>query len=145
MNKILFKNKGETDAVPINASNLNLLQDNVENEMNANKITVNTTEKESSSEVYSCSYINSEMNDFVKTAVWKQEYLEVGTSLNVPFNTMFPNLSLSKVICFIAEIVNVDKTWDRTYANILGSNGTLQVRSYSQQQTLTVRVTALYK
>lgn len=145
MNKILFKNKGETDAVPINASNLNLLQDNVENEIKANKITVNITEKESSSEVYSCSYINSELNDFVKAAVWKHEYLEVGTSLNIPFNTMFPNLTLSKVICFITEIVNVDKTWDRTYANILGSNGTLQVRSYSQQQTLTVRVTALYK
>lgn len=30
MNKIEFKNKGETNAVPINADNLNLLQENVE-------------------------------------------------------------------------------------------------------------------
>lgn len=32
MNKIDFKNKGEVGAIPINADNLNLLQDNVENE-----------------------------------------------------------------------------------------------------------------
>lgn len=31
MDKITFKNKGETGAVPINSTNLNLLQDNVEN------------------------------------------------------------------------------------------------------------------
>lgn len=89
--------------------------------------------------------INDLYDDTLKASVWKQEYLEVGTSLNVSFSTMFPNLTLSEVICFITEIVNVDKTWDRTYANILGSNGTLQVRSYAQQQTLTVKVTALHK
>lgn len=145
MEKINFKNKGEDGAIPINADNLNLMQNNIENDINANKIKINPSEKESSSEVYSCSYINDKVNNYVKAAVWKQEYLQVGTSLNVPFSTMFPNLTLDKVICFIAEIINVDVTWDRTFANVLGSNGTLQVRSYAQQQTLTVRVTALYK
>lgn len=34
MNKIDFKNKGETEVTPINADNLNLLQDNVEKAIN---------------------------------------------------------------------------------------------------------------
>lgn len=34
MNKIDFKNKGEANAVPINADNLNLLQDNAEKSIN---------------------------------------------------------------------------------------------------------------
>lgn len=134
---------GET---PINATNLNKIENGIENndtslENKLDKTSVKTAKTTSDTDTYSCNYINN----YVKAAVWKQEYLEVGTSLNVSFSTMFPNLTLSNVICFIAEIINVDKTWDRTYANILASNGTLQVRSYAQQQTLTVRVTALYK
>lgn len=58
MEKINFKNKGEDGAIPINADNLNLMQNNIENDINANKIKINSSEKESSSEVYSCSYIN---------------------------------------------------------------------------------------
>lgn len=34
MEKINFRNKGETGAIPINADNLNLMQTNVENEFN---------------------------------------------------------------------------------------------------------------
>lgn len=34
MEKLNFKNKGETGAIPINANNLNLMQTNVENEFN---------------------------------------------------------------------------------------------------------------
>lgn len=34
MEKLNFKNKGETGAIPINADNLNLMQTNVENEFN---------------------------------------------------------------------------------------------------------------
>lgn len=72
------------------------------------------------------------------------------TAPNIPFSTMFPNLSLSDVICFNTEILDVYSTWDRTYANVLmamngsGEQGTLQVRSYAQTQTVSVRVTAFY-
>lgn len=34
MEKLNFKNKGETGAIPINADNLNLMQTNIENEFN---------------------------------------------------------------------------------------------------------------
>lgn len=34
MNKIDFKNKGEVGAIPINADNLNLLQENAEDAIN---------------------------------------------------------------------------------------------------------------
>lgn len=44
MEKINFKNKGEDGAIPINNTNLNLLQDNVENEFNNTKIGDITTE-----------------------------------------------------------------------------------------------------
>ena len=44
MEKINFKNKGEDGAIPINATNLNLLQDNVETEFNNIKIGDITTE-----------------------------------------------------------------------------------------------------
>lgn len=44
MEKINFRNKGEDGAIPINDTNLNLLQDNVENEFNNTKIGDITTE-----------------------------------------------------------------------------------------------------
>lgn len=43
MEKLNFKNKGETGAIPINADNLNLMQTNVENEFN-NITNYSTTE-----------------------------------------------------------------------------------------------------
>lgn len=51
MEKINFKNKGETGAIPINANNLNLMQDNVENSFKTSKTTSNK-------DTYSCNYIN---------------------------------------------------------------------------------------
>lgn len=51
MEKLNFKNKGETGAIPINADNLNLMQDNVENSFKSSKTTSDT-------DTYNCNYIN---------------------------------------------------------------------------------------
>lgn len=51
MEKINFKNKGETGAVPFNANNFNLMQDNVENSFKSSRTTSDT-------DTYSCNYIN---------------------------------------------------------------------------------------
>lgn len=95
----------------------------------------------------------AEKSEQIKTAVYINEFTNVSTSTNVAFKTMFPNLSLDKVVCFNIEIVNVYETWDRVYANILrqeetpttGRSGELQIRSYASIQNVVVRVTAFYK
>lgn len=95
----------------------------------------------------------AEKSEQIKTAVYINKFTNVSTSTNVAFKTMFPNLSLDKVVCFNIEIVDVYKTWDRVYANILrqseaptsGSSGELQIRSYASTQNIAVRVTAFYK
>ena len=98
-------------------------------------------------------FIRNNEKEQIKTAVYINEFTNVSTSTNVAFKTMFPNLSLDKVICFNIEIVNVYETWDRVYANILrqaeaptsGRSGELQIRSYASTQNVVVRVTAFYK
>lgn len=95
----------------------------------------------------------AKITDLVKTAVYIHEFTNVSTSTNVAFKTMFPNLSLAKVVCFNVEIVNVYETWDRVYAHILyqadtptsGRSGELQIRSYASTQNVVVRVTAFYR
>lgn len=52
MEKIDFKNKGEAGAIPFNANNFNLMQDNVENSF---KSSMTTSDKDT----YNCNYINS--------------------------------------------------------------------------------------
>lgn len=84
------------------------------------------------------------INQQIKTATYEGSFTNVSTTTNVDFSTMFPNLSLSQVICFNIEIIDVYNTWDRVYANIL-STGQLQVRSYAEKQDIKVRVTAFYK
>ena len=80
------------------------------------------------------------------TAVFEREFNNVSTQTNVEFNEMFPGLNLDDIICFNVEITNTYSTWDRIYAHVLRSTGTLQVRSYAETQyLLTVRVTAFYK
>lgn len=51
MEKINFKNKGEPGAIPINANNLNLMQDNAENAINENKPSVITVGLNSNTEI----------------------------------------------------------------------------------------------
>ncbi len=51
MEKIIFKSKGETGAVPLSPENLNLMQDNVENSFKSSKTT-------SDKDTYNCNYIN---------------------------------------------------------------------------------------
>lgn len=51
MEKLNFKNKGETGAIPINANNLNLMQDNAENAINENKPSVITVGLNSNIEI----------------------------------------------------------------------------------------------
>lgn len=51
MEKLNFKNKGETGAIPINANNLNLMQDNTENAINENKPSVITVGLNSNIEI----------------------------------------------------------------------------------------------
>lgn len=51
MEKIIFKNKGEEGAIPINADNLNLMQTNVENSFKSGQTTSDT-------DTYNCNYIN---------------------------------------------------------------------------------------
>lgn len=95
----------------------------------------------------------AEKSEQIKTAVYIKEFVNVSTSTNVAFKTMFPNLSLDQVICFNVEIVNVYETWDRVYAHILrqattptsGRSGELQIRSFVSTQNVMVRVTAFYK
>ena len=97
--------------------------------------------------------INNNEKEQIKTAVYINEFINVSTSTNVAFKTMFPNLSLDKVVCFNIEIVNVYETWDRTYAHILyqsenptsGRSGELQIRNYASIQNVVVRVTAFYR
>lgn len=86
----------------------------------------------------------AEKSEQIKTATYTKALTYVSTTTNIDFSTMFPNLTLSQVICFNTEITNVDTTWDRVFANVI-PNGQLQVRSYAQTQELTVRVTAFYK
>lgn len=88
--------------------------------------------------------INNNEKEQIKTAVYINEFINVSTSTNVAFKTMFPNLSLDKVVCFNIEIVNVYETWDRVTAHIL-ANGTLQIQSYLKTQQVSVRVTDFYK
>ena len=52
MEKINFKNKGETGAIPINANNLNLMQTNVENSFKSSMTNSDT-------DTYSCNYVNN--------------------------------------------------------------------------------------
>lgn len=52
MEKINFKNKGQPGAIPANADNLNLMQNNVENSFKSNKTI-------SDKDTYSCNYVNS--------------------------------------------------------------------------------------
>ena len=86
----------------------------------------------------------AEKSEQIKTAVYINKFTNVSTSTNVDFKTMFPNLSLSQVICFNIEIIDVYNTWDRVFANIIAI-GQLQVRSYASTQNVVVRVTAFYK
>lgn len=51
MEKINFKNKGEPGAIPANADNLNLMQNNIENSFKSSKTT-------SDKDTYNCNYIN---------------------------------------------------------------------------------------
>ena len=86
------------------------------------------------------------ITDEIKTAIYRGTFNVISSSIttNVDFSTMFPNLSLSQIICFNIEIANVYDTWNGVFANIIPS-GQLQVRSYNQTQEVTVRVTAFYK
>lgn len=90
----------------------------------------------------------AEKSEQIKTAVKLIAFGSVGgdsiTGANITFNEMFPNLNLNQVICFNIEIVDVYETWDRVTAHIL-TNGTLQIRSYTSTQNVSVRVTAFYK
>jgi|GEM_PF-1311000 hypothetical protein len=52
MEKINFKNIGEPGAIPINADNLNLMQNNVENSFKSSRTT-------SDKDTYNCNYINN--------------------------------------------------------------------------------------
>lgn len=106
----------------LSAEELNALQDNIESDLNtkANK------------------------TDIIKTATYTGNLTYVSTTTNIEFATMFPNLSLSQIICFNIEITNVNDTWNGVFANII-PNGQLQVRSYNQTQEVTVKVTAFYK
>ena len=52
MEKINFKNKGEPGAIPANADNLNLMQNNIENSFKSSKTI-------SDKDTYSCNYVNS--------------------------------------------------------------------------------------
>lgn len=67
MEKINFKSKGETGAIPINADNLNLLQTNVENSFKASKTTSNK-------DTYNCNYINNIITNL--TTDWVNATLE---------------------------------------------------------------------
>lgn len=119
MEKITFVNESEPY---LSAENLNAMQDNMENAIEQQKL---------------------------KTQVYEGRFASVGnsseTGVNVDFSTMFPNLSLSDVICFNVEITDVYETYDRTYANIISYTGILQIRSYAMTQGIEVRVTAFYR
>lgn len=64
MEKIVFKNKGEDNALPINAANLNQLQSNIETEFNTfdqNKLDnskLKNVFSSSDSDIYCCNYLN---------------------------------------------------------------------------------------
>ena len=124
MDKINFQN----DVTKVNADTFNTFQNNIDE-------------------------AKAEKSEQIKTSVYINEFTNVSTSTNVAFKTMFPNLSLDKVVCFNIEIVNVYETWDRVYANILrqteaptsGRSGELQIRSYASTQNVVVRVTAFYR
>lgn len=52
MERINFRNKGESGAIPLSAENLNLMQTNVENSFKSSKTTSDT-------DTYNCNYINN--------------------------------------------------------------------------------------
>jgi len=92
MEKIIFKNKGETGAIPINADNLNLMQDNVENSFKSSKTTSNT-------DTYNCNYINgiieSGNNDngnwikYVDGTMITYQEIEVEIACNTAWGNLF--------------------------------------------------------
>lgn len=94
MEKINFKNKRETGAIPINANNLNLMQDNVENSF---KSSMTTSDKDT----YNCNYINNQFNNLVKL-----KYFNVTTTNDGTFELL--NINSNDLILFIApiEIIN---------------------------------------
>ena len=92
MEKINFKNKGETGAIPINEENLNLMQDNVENSFKSSKITSDT-------DTYNCNYINgiieSGSNDngnwikYVDGTMITYQEIEVEMACNTAWGNLF--------------------------------------------------------
>ena len=92
MEKIIFKNKGEEGAIPINADNLNLMQDNVENSFKSSKTTSNT-------DTYNCNYINgiieSGNNDngnwikYVDGTMITYQEIEVEIACNTAWGNLF--------------------------------------------------------
>lgn len=92
MEKIIFKSKGETGAVPLSPENLNLMQDNVENSFKSSKITSDT-------DTYNCNYINgiieSGSNDngnwikYVDGTMITYQEIEVEIACNTAWGNLF--------------------------------------------------------
>lgn len=141
----------KTTDIPTKTSDLTNDSGFIDNSVN------NLTNYYNKTEAYTQTQVNNLLDnnkkEQIKTAVYMNEFINVSTSTNVAFKTMFPNLSLDKVVCFNIEIVNAYETWDRVYAHILylsgtqtsGRSGELQIRSYASTQNVVVRVTAFYK
>ena len=135
----------------------NASSDNTTNTVNFSNIQIEQGSTATSYEAYIEPeiYVRNDNNVYEKlvkqekilhTAVFEREFNNVPTQTNVEFNEMFPGLNLNDIICFNVEITNTYSTWDRIYAHVLRSTGTLQVRSYAEtQDLLAVRVTAFYK
>ena len=85
MEKINFKNKGETGAIPINANNLNLMQTNVENSFKSSKTTSDT-------DTYNCNYINS----------LKPSIITVGLNSNIDI-TGSTTIQLDKILSSVGN------------------------------------------
>lgn len=119
MEKINFKSKGETGAIPINAENLNLMQDNIENGINDSKIQLNSSETQSDEEGYACNYINNLAENLTNGCYFKS--FSGKSSINIYSKYYWD-------VCFLIcstgiSIVNTKGTGTPTVIDIYGTRG----------------------
>ena len=93
MEKIIFEDLPSTKT-PINATNLNLVQDNVENAIN-DKPNVLNVKSTSTQDTYSCDYINNELNPINDSV---NEFLNMGllTAKHAPTSSSVASIDKTK-------------------------------------------------
>lgn len=108
MERINFRNKGETGAIPINADNLNLMQTNVENEFN-NISDYSTTE--------------TKIGKWMNKDLYRKVVVIVGLSVNTVQSTNYGIDSVDQI--WIENAFVISKAGRVVTMPMVGYNGSL--------------------